>query len=97
MFSPSPTSLTSHEEQLALAHVRRLKGFYIHLTQYVLVIAVLAVVNGVTRPSYWWVVWPALGWGVFLATHALATFGKLPFFSAAWEKRQVEKHLGRTL
>ena len=97
---PNPTpaaSTASLEEAMALAHVRKLKAFYIHLLQYVLVIALLAVINVLTRPSHLWVIWPALGWGVAVIAHAVATFGHLPFFSPAWEKRQVEKHLGRTL
>lgn len=93
----SPVSTAMQAEQIALAHVRHLKRFYIHLMQYVLVIAVLAVINWVVSPERMWVVWPALGWGIALLAHALRTVGKLPFFSPAWEKRQVEKHLGRTL
>lgn len=94
--APAP-STASLEETMALAHVRKLKRFYIHLIQYVLIISLLAVINWVTRPSALWFIWPALGWGIALAAHAMSTFGKVPFFSAAWEKRQVEKHLGRTL
>ena len=93
----SPASTSMQAEQIALAHVRQLKRFYMHLMQYVLVIAVLVVINWVASPERMWVIWPALGWGIALLAHALRTVGKLPFFSSAWEKRQVEKHLGRTL
>ena len=93
----SPTSTALQAEQIALAHVRQLKGFYIHLMKYVLVMMVLAIINWVASPERLWVIWPALGWGIGLLAHALRTFAKLPFFSPAWEKRQVEKHLGRTL
>src|SRR5579872_4469722 len=48
------------EEALALAHVRKVKAFYIHLIQYVVVISGLTVLNLVAFPSYWWFVWPAL-------------------------------------
>jgi transcriptional regulator with XRE-family HTH domain len=85
------------DEALALAHVRRVKGFYLHLTQYVVVIAVLAAVNLIGYPSYWWFVWPALGWGLGVAAHGAAVFDILPFLNGAWEKRQVEKYLGREL
>jgi transcriptional regulator with XRE-family HTH domain len=86
-----------NDEALALAHVRNIKAFYMHLAQYVLVISFLAVINLVTDPRYLWVVWPALGWGMGIAAYALRVFDKVPFLNAAWERREVEKALGRRL
>ena len=85
------------DEQLALARVRKIRGFYIHLAQYVVVITVLAVINLVTHPSKLWFFWPALGWGIGVLAHAAATFEFIPFFGAEWERKQVEKQLGRPL
>jgi transcriptional regulator with XRE-family HTH domain len=85
------------DEALALAEVRKLKGFYVHLTQYVVVIAVLAAVNLVGYPQYLWFVWPALGWGLGVAAHGASVFDILPFLNGSWEKREVEKRLGREL
>jgi transcriptional regulator with XRE-family HTH domain len=85
------------DEALALAHVRKVKGFYIHLSQYVIVIPLLAILNLVWYPSYWWFIWPALGWGMGLAAHGMSVFNAVPFLNGAWEKRQVEKYLGREL
>ena len=85
------------DEALALAHVRKVKGFYMHLLNYLVVIPLLAVLNLVSSPHYWWVAWPALGWGIGVATHGLSVFGAVPFLDGAWEKRQVEKYLGREL
>ncbi|WP_315835947.1 2TM domain-containing protein [Bradyrhizobium prioriisuperbiae] len=87
----------SAEEALALAHVRKIKGFYMHIAQYALVMGVLTVVNLLIYPHRLWVIWPALGWGIGLALHGLQTFDKIPFLNGAWEKRQVEKRLGREL
>ena len=85
------------EEQLALSHVRKVKRFYIHLAQYVLVISLLCAINLITNPSRLWFYWPALGWGIGVLAHAAAVFEFIPFFGANWEKRQVEKRLGRPL
>lgn len=85
------------DEQLALARVRKFRGFYIHLAQYVVVITVLTVINLVTHPSKLWFFWPALGWGIGVLAHAAATFEFIPFFGAEWERKQVEKQLGRPL
>ena len=93
----SATTSSKQDEQLALARVRKIKGFYIHLAQYVVVISVLTVINLVTHPSKLWFFWPALGWGIGILAHAAATFEFIPFFGAEWERKQVEKLLGRSL
>lgn len=85
------------DEALALAHVRKVKGFYIHLTQYLIVMPVLAAINILSYPQYLWFVWPAMGWGMGVAAHGLAVFGFVKWFDGNWEKRQVEKYLGRDL
>jgi transcriptional regulator with XRE-family HTH domain len=96
MTSSSP-SASAIEEQLALAHVRKLRGFYVHLIQYVVVISVLCVINLVTHPARLWFFWPALGWGLGLLAHAAAVFQWVRFLGPDWERRQVEKRLGRPL
>ena len=93
---PHPTP-ESAEEVLALRHVRKLKGFYIHLAQYVLVMLALTAINLLIRPQHLWVVWPALGWGIGVLFHALRVFEHLGPFGAKWEKDLVEKRLGRKL
>ena len=93
-----PSADVRPDEALALAHVRKVKGFYIHAIQYVVVIAALAVLNLVFfDPHYPWFLWAAMGWGIGLAAHAASVFNFIPFLDGAWEKRQVEKHLGRQL
>lgn len=95
-----PNYVASHteaEEAIAFAKVRRIKKFYLNLIQYVVVLCVLTVINLLTNPGYFWVIWPALGWGIALASHALKTFELIPFLNADWEKKQVENHLGRKL
>ncbi|MGE6213000.1 2TM domain-containing protein [Comamonas aquatica] len=95
--SPTHTPSASQQEQLALLEVRKLKGFYLHLAQYVVVIAALCAINLLTTPHRLWFYWPALGWGIGILAHAAAIFSWLPFLGVDWEKRQVEKRLGRPL
>lgn len=95
--SPSHTPSASQQEQLALLEVRKLKGFYLHLAQYVVVIAALCAINLLTTPHRLWFYWAALGWGIGILAHAATIFGWLPFLGGDWEKRQVEKRLGRPL
>lgn len=85
------------DEALALAHVRKVRAFYMHLVQYVVICTGLAALNIVTTPGYLWVAWVILGWGLGVASHALRVFDILPFLNADWERRQVERRLGREL
>jgi transcriptional regulator with XRE-family HTH domain len=87
----------SAEEILAFNQVRKLKGFYIHLAQYVLVVALLAVINALTTPNHWWVQWVVMGWGVGVFFHWLQISERFSLFGSKWEKEQVEKRLGRKL
>jgi transcriptional regulator with XRE-family HTH domain len=87
----------SADEALALAHVRKLKGFYIHVAQYCIIVSFLAIVNLLTSNHYFWVAWVALGWGVGVLLHGLRVFDKIPFLSGRWERQQVEKFLGRKI
>ncbi len=90
------TKLTK-EEQVAIEQVQAIKGFYSHLTTYILVIALLFAINLFANPTYIWAVWPALGWGIGIINHGLGAFEVLNFFGPKWEKRQIEKRLGRKL
>jgi 2TM domain len=61
------------------------------------VVTALAIANIVTYPHYLWFLWVAFGWGTGLLVHGLKAFDKMPFLSGQWERRQVEKHIGRSL
>ena len=87
----------STEEILAFRQVRKLRGFYVHAFQYVVIVSGLALVNLLTYSHYWWFLWVAFGWGIGVLSHAMAVFNFLPFLGADWEKREVEKRLGRPL
>jgi len=87
----------SAEEILAFNQVRKLKGFYIHLAQYVLVIALLTVINALTTPNRWWVQWVIMVWGIGVFFHWLQISERFSLFGSKWEKEQVEKRLGRKL
>jgi transcriptional regulator with XRE-family HTH domain len=95
--SPPNAAAINAEETLALAYVRKLKGFYVNLLQYLVAIPVLAVFNLIMTPHFPWVIFPALGWGMTLLGRGFMVFDRVPIFTAAWERRQVERRLGRKL
>ena len=95
--APASTAAFNAEETLAFAQVRKLKGFYLHLAQYVVVVTLLLGINLWTRPQYLWVGWVAMGWGIGVLFHGLRIFERYSPFGAQWEKKQVEKRLGRKI
>lgn len=85
------------QEEEAFAQVRNLRGFYLHLIRYVLVILGLLAINLTATPQRMWVYWVMAGWGLGLLIHAVRVFKPHTFLGPQWERRQVEKRLGRPL
>ncbi len=85
----------SSEEREAMEYVRDIKSFYINFGTYVIVMVFLLILNLLNNPSNLWVIWPALGWGVGVAFHALSVFEIFSPMGGDWEKRQIEKRLKR--
>lgn len=83
------------EEQEAIEYVRDIKGFYSHLFTYIVVIFGLFILNIMMTSNHLWVIWPALGWGIGIVSHGLSVFEVFNFFSPDWERKQIEKRLGR--
>jgi len=71
----------------ASRRVKDLKEFYGNLTSYGIVIPFLAILNLMTAPGYLWFLWPALGWGVGIAFHAISVFG----IGKSWEERKIRE------
>ena len=92
----SDTQVTD-EERHAFEQVREIRHFYKHLLTYVFTIILLFFINLITSPQYFWVMWPAMGWGIGIAIHAIDAFGLFDLFGPEWEKKEVEKRLGRKL
>lgn len=97
MTSTDQVSAVTPDEELALDQVRQIKRFYLRVVQSGVFIALLAAINLTVNPHYLWSLWVALFWGVALAFKGLRVFDKIPFLNADWEKRQVERRLGRQL
>ena len=75
----------------ARKRVRQLKGFYQHLTIYLLVNTFLAIVNLAASPNRIWFPWPLLGWGIGLLAHAASVFVHHTFWGKDWEERKIKE------
>ena len=89
------TARASREEEEAFAHVAKLKRFYASVGVYIVVVSVLGLINLWSNPTHYWALWVALGWGLILLKRAIPLF--LGSVGVNWEKRQIEKRLGRKL
>ena len=81
------------DEQEALLYAKRLKEFYEFLWTYL----ILAVVFFVVFPSHMVLYLVFGGIGIGLVVQGLIAFEKIPLLSPRWERRLVEKRLGRKL
>ena len=86
-----------NEERIELARkrVRRLRDFYIHVAIYVVVMGGFVLLNWAINPSFWWVVFPAVAWGVGLAAHAVSVLFEDNLFGSEWEARKTRELLER--
>lgn len=82
----------NEHDKIAIAKrkVEAMTGFYFHLATFVIVMAVLLLVNLFVSPA-WWVQWPFLGWGAGLVGHAVAVFGDTPDFIRQWQAGKIEE------
>ena len=82
------------QDRIKIARAKRrvaaMKGFYVHLLIFGLVVAGLFAINAASG-GRWWVLWVLFGWGIGLLAHALAVFGRAPQAVAEWEKRKVDQ------
>jgi hypothetical protein len=83
--------------QRARQRVAALRGFYIHLTVYLLVNAFLFLINIVTSPGTLWFYWVLFGWGIGLLLHAIGVFGfgNNGWLGKDWEERKVREYMDR--
>lgn len=86
--------IVTEDEQAALAYVKQLKEFYTHLCLYVIFGILIIWRRGVDDPV---IVWALIGWTAGIVVHGLVAFEKLSLFGVGWERRMVEKRLGRKL
>ncbi len=76
----------------AKRRVERLKGFYIHLSVYILVNIMLFIINLLSNAGNWWFLYPLGGWGIGVLVHGITTlaYGN---FGADWEEKKIKEYM----
>jgi hypothetical protein len=81
--------------QRARRRAGELRGFYLHIGIYLIVMAALFTINMLTNRDVLWFYWPLIGWGVGVAIHALVVVSSGRFLGEAWEDRKARELMQR--
>lgn len=85
----------SEEEKKELEHIRKIRHFIVELAAYLVIVPLICfasyVHNGEIRNG----LGLAVGWGFWLAYQVIELFDTKAFFGASWEKKQLDKRMGR--
>ena len=98
-FEPGEATVTdtahvNPDEQEAIEYVKGVKEFYAHLLMYLVFAIVFSLAFGIRNPMMFWGV---IGWGVGVIIHGLNVYEVVNVLGPKWERRQIEKRLGRKL
>lgn len=82
------------DEKAAMNYVKGVKEFWSHALMFVIFAIAFLAVAGADKPL---LVWGFVGWGIGVVFHGLVAYEVINIFSPAWERRMIEKRLGRKL
>ena len=95
------TEMSDEEvRNLAIKRVRRKRGFFSHLTVYLIVNAFLWCMWALSTSGYGWGMhgtsfpWPifvTVFWGIGLVSHGLGVFA----FHGGWEQKEIDKEIAQ--
>ncbi|WLD22608.1 2TM domain-containing protein [Flavobacterium dauae] len=77
----------------AKKRVKKVKEFYIHLIVYICVNSFFIIINLLNKKDGYWFIFPLLGWGIGLFSHAAGTFNFIPFLNKDWENRKIKQYM----
>ncbi|MDZ7842920.1 MAG: 2TM domain-containing protein [Gammaproteobacteria bacterium] len=87
--------MNDQTRERARRQVRRLRGLYSHALVYAVVNLGLAALNLVTAPGDIWFIYPLLGWGIGLVSHAASVYAWPRLFGRDWEQRKIHEFMQR--
>lgn len=97
----SDTPVMPADEKEALDYVARIKGFYTNVFMSVgfavIFIGTFGLAWGFGAPPVRLLMYAFGGWGIGVVIHGLHAYEVFDFLSPKWERRMVERRLGRKL
>lgn len=77
----------------AKKRVKDLKGFYWHLSVYLVVIPLIIYINYRTSWEFKWFWFSTVGWGIGLLSHAISVFWINGILGRDWERKKIEEYM----
>ena len=90
-----PGDDADEEYRRARRRVRRVMGFYRHLTTFISIILVLLAIDILDGTDSFFVQWVALIWGIILTLHFLNVFVFDSIIGREAERRMIEREMRR--
>ena len=88
------TNNTEYEKYLkARKQVEAIKGFYGHLTFYIIFNVIIIFINLKYSPEVLWFYWTTFSWGIGLFFHGLKVYNLTPFLNKDWEERKIKQFM----
>ena len=84
--------MSLEQEVDAVRYVKRLKEFWSHFFMFLIFAIALGAYALPGRPG---ILWMLLGWGIGVALHGLLAYRGFGFFGPDWERKMIEKRLGK--
>jgi hypothetical protein len=91
IMNTTDTFISEKRYKLAKKRVEKLKVFYIHFAIYCICVPVFIYLNFLSRAGFPWALFPIVGWGIGVTSHASETFNYNPFFGKNWEDRKIRE------
>lgn len=88
------TYISGKKYERAKKHVEELKGFYIHLTIYLIMVPVFIYLNFQSQ-GFPWAIFPIVGWGAGISGHAMEVFNYNPLLGRNWEERKIREMMDK--
>ena len=98
-FNCKNTEPNTDKYKRAKKRIEDLKGFYGHLSVYLLINAAILLIIYLSARNDGETFWQAghfftlIFWGLGVLLHAIFTFQLNPFFGKKWEERQIRKYM----
>ena len=86
------TYMNELKYERAKEHIEKLKGFYVHLAIYLIMVPVFIFLN-FRSTGFPWAIFPIVGWGFGITGHAMETFNYHPFLGKNWEERKLKQFM----
>ena len=86
--------ISEKKYERAKKQVEELKGFYAHLTIYLIMVPIFIYLN-YRSGGFPWAIFPIVGWGMGVGGHAMEVYGYNPFLGKDWEERKIREFMDK--